>query len=78
MASYLAHPGDASTAVLANLSVRSESQRSGVGRALVEAIRSLAHGRGFRRLTAMIWTGGKLGFYDKVMDRVGVVYVKET
>jgi hypothetical protein len=26
----------------------------------------------------MIWTGGKLGFYDKVMDRVGVVYVKET
>jgi GNAT superfamily N-acetyltransferase len=78
MASYIPHPGDGETAVLANLSVRPADQRTGVGRDLVEAVRSLAHGRGFKRLTAMIWTGGKLGFYDKVMDRVGVVFVKET
>jgi predicted N-acetyltransferase YhbS len=65
-------------AALANLAVRESFRGTGIGRELVEGAASLAELRGWSPLTALIWQGGALEFYDKTMTRAGVLYVKET
>jgi predicted N-acetyltransferase YhbS len=76
MASFLA--SEPTTAVLANLAVGAKHQGNGVGKALVEKVSEKANRRGFGVLTALIWSGGAVGFYERAgMNPVATLFTRE-
>lgn len=76
MASFIA--SEPETAVLANLAVSAPHHGNGVGKELVARVSEKANRRGFGVLTALIWHGGAIGFYERAgMNPVATLFTRE-